>query len=116
MLNDLPKADPNDTMSVIAAVAIALVTRGERVSLERRQNRWGLFFTRQPALVGQEQRTSETVALKDAPLDVRERFLVKSEEFFRAYLKLCEDRLQKMHVSVSAADKTLALLDNLRLE
>ena len=60
-------------------------------------------------------RKTETIALKDAPLDVRERFLVKSEEFFRAYLKLCEDRLGKMKTSVTQADKTLELLSNLRL-
>jgi hypothetical protein len=116
LLNDMPKSDANDTLSVISAVATALVMRAERVSLERRNNRWGLYFTREPALVGQEARKAESVPLKDAPLDVRERFLVKSEEFFRAYFKLCEDRLKKMHASVSAADRTLALLDNLRLE
>jgi len=54
--------------------------------------------------------------LKDAPLDVRERFLVKSEEFFWAYLKLCEDRLGRMRGAVAKADRTLELLNSLRLE
>jgi len=85
------------------------------VSLERRSGRWGLFFTREPALIATERR-AETVLLKDAPLDVRERFLQKSEYFFREYLKLCEDRLGRMKGSVEDADCTLELLGTLRLE
>lgn len=97
------------------AMLAALAYRDERVSLERRSGRWGLFFTREPALIANERR-AETVLLKDAPLDVRERFLQKSEYFFREYLKLCEDRLGRMKGSVEDADSTLELLGTLRLE
>src|SRR6267143_874960 len=68
-----------------------------------------------PALVTQERR-SEAVLLKDAPLDVRERFLRRSEEFFREYLKLCEDRLGSMNGSVATADAKFSLLENVLLE
>lgn len=100
-----------DFVSLIASFII----RGERISLERRGGRWGLYFTREPAMIGQDRR-SDPVLLKDAPLDIRERFLIKSEEFFREYLKLCEDRLGRMNSSVVQADQTIALLSNLRLE
>lgn len=75
----------------------------------------GAYFTREPAALIQD-RKAEAVPLKDAPLDVRERFLLKSEEFFRAYLQLCEDRLGRMHDSVSQADRTLELLERMRFE
>lgn len=99
----------------VIAMLAALAQRDERVSLERRGGRWGLFFTREPALIANERR-AETVLLKDAPLDVRERFLQKSEDFFREYLKLCEDRLGRMKGSVEQADHTLLLLGTIRLE
>lgn len=73
-------------MDIIAAVAGGLTHEFERISLERRVGKWGLYFTRQHPLVGTERKVAETVPIKDAPLDVRERFFVKSEEFFRTYL------------------------------
>ena len=101
--------------SSIALVALErLLVREERVTLERRNGRWGLFFSRAPSIVGREL-PSEPVSLREAPLDIRERFLLRSEDFFREYLKLCENRLASMQRSVGAADRALALLKDLRL-
>jgi hypothetical protein len=111
VLNPLP--DPSNDNSV-AAVLQSFAHRPERVTLERRSGRWGLYFTREPAILAQDRR-SDSVLLKDAPLDVRERFLLKSESFFREYLAVCEDRLGKMKAAVSDGDRTLTLLDNIRL-
>lgn len=113
ILNSFANTLPPGSSDVLALL-YAFTTRDERISLERRSGRWGLYFTREQAVFSQD-RKAEAIPLKDAPLDVRERFLVKSEEFFRAYLKLCEDRLGKMKTSVTQADKTLELLNNLRL-
>lgn len=111
-----PADDETDSKSSTLLLMLrALAYRQERVSLERRNARWGLYFTREPAIIAQERKT-ESVLLKDSPLDVRERFLTKSEEFFRAYLKLCEDRLGQMRGSVTKADRTLQLLSTLHLE
>jgi len=63
-----------------------------------------------------QERKADAVPLKDAPLDIRERFLSKSEDFVRAYLKLCEDRLGRMQGAVARADQTLALLGQLQLK
>ena len=114
VLNPPPSNFGDTGVEMVAAVLVAFTQRIERVSLERRSGRWGLYFTREPAALSQERRT-EAVPLKDAPLDVRERFLTRSEEFIREYLKLCEDRLGRMKGAVSSADATLDLLENLRL-
>jgi hypothetical protein len=115
VLNPLATPPLDTGLAVVASMLGALTTRPERISLERRNGRWGLYFTREPAVVAQE-RKADTVPLKDAPLDVRERFLVKSQEFFRSYLELCKDRLSSMKQSVHEADQTIALIDRLRLE
>jgi hypothetical protein len=110
-----PEAENDAAASTLLLMLRALAYRQERVSLERRSGRWGLYFTREPAIIAQERR-AEAVSLKDAPLDVRERFLIKSEQFFRGYLKLCEDRLGQMQGSVAKADQTLKLLSTLHLD
>ena len=115
VLNPVASVGSGDNLAVLAMVLQGLVQKEERVSLERKGGRWGLYFTRGAAIVGPD-RTIETVPLADAPLDVRERFLAKSEDFFREYLKLCEDRLGTMKSSVGAANRTLALLASVRLE
>ncbi len=114
VLNPVPDADPANGASVARALLHALAIREERVSLERRSGQWGLYFTRGISLLSQD-RASETIPLRDAPLDVRERFLVKSRDFFAQYLKLSEDRLGKMRQSVLAADETLRQLGTVRL-
>src|SRR5258706_4918572 len=116
VLNPLPEPAKNSDVTALAVTFASLLHRAERVSLERRANRWGLYFTREAAFVGSQDRKTESVPLKDAPLDVREKFLLKTEEFFRAYLDLCGDRLGKMHDCVAQGDRTLALLSNLTLE
>ncbi len=115
VLNPLPQVSGDNGLAALAIVLRTLTHREERVGLERRNGRWGLYFTREPAVIAQERR-ADAVLLKDAPLDVRERFLLQSENFFRAYLELCKDRLGRMQSSVSQADRTLDLLGRLRLE
>ena len=114
-LNPLPTDFGGDAAAAAFAALASLAHRLERVSLERRSGKWGLYFTREPALLAQERR-ADAIPLKDAPLDVRERFLSKSEDFFRQYLHLCADRLGSMQTSVSHADRTLELLATIRLE
>lgn len=114
ILNPFEQAIPSGASDLIATLH-AFTNRDERISLERRSGKWGLYFTREAALLSNDRRT-ETIPLKDAPLDVRERFMVKSEAFFRTYLKLCEDRLGKMKSSVLSADRTLELLNGLRFD
>lgn len=114
ILNPLESVVPKGSSEVLA-VLYTLTSRDERISLERRSGKWGLYFTKEPAVFAQDRKT-ETIPLKDASLDIKDKFLLKSEEFFRSYLKLCEDRLGKMKSSVKSADRTLELLNNLHLE
>ncbi len=114
VMNPLPN-EPRTGAEIAVVLLGALVNRAERVCLERRNGKWGLYFTREPAAFAQD-RSSQTSPLRDAPLDIREKFLTLSEEFFRQYLKLCEDRLGTMKKSVDHADRTLGLLSQLRLE
>ena len=113
-LNPPALPSSNDGWAVAGAILVALAHREERVSLERRAGKWGLYFTREPAVLAPDKR-SEAVLLRDAPLDVRERFLAKSEEFFRQYLALCKDRLGRMKESVVKGNQTLRLIDDMRL-
>jgi hypothetical protein len=115
VLNQRPSAVNKEGWEVLGAFLEALAYREERVSLERRGGKWGLYFTRAAAAMSQD-RNQETILLKDAPLDVRERFLIESERFVRSYLDLCEDRLGRMQNSVAQADRTLDLLRGMRLE
>ena len=113
-LNPLPTDFAGDAAAAALAAMASIVHRLERVSIERRSGKWGLYFTREPALLAQERR-ADSVPLKDAPLDVRERFLSLSEDFFRQYLTLCEQRLGSMKTSIAQADRTLQLLADIRL-
>lgn len=105
---------PDPTLAALAALE-RLCVQEERVTLDRRGGRWGLYFTRAPSVIGREPRT-EALSLRDTALDVRERFLSVSEEFFRRYLEVCEDRLGKMKSAVGAADRTLQLLEAVRID
>lgn len=113
-MTDFTLNPPEAGKSDLAAFLIVLAHRAERVTLERRGGRWGLYFTRDPMALSQD-RKADVVLLKDAPLDVRERFLARSEEFFRQYLGMCEARLGGMKRAVDKADQTLALLENMKL-
>jgi len=114
-LNPPPTPTTDNGWAVAASIIGALAHRQDRISVERRGGRWGLYLTREPSVLVQDRR-GETMLLKDAPLDVRERFLVRSEEFFRAYLQLCQERLGRMRAAVAQADRTLALLDSVQLD
>ena len=74
----------------------------------------GMTIHSRAAALNQERRT-ETVPLKEARLDVRERLLTRSEDFIREYLKLREDRLGQMRGTVSSADATVGMLETLHL-
>lgn len=115
VLNPPPHPHSDDRTAVALALLHVLAVREEMVSLERQGGEWGLFFTRGISLLSRE-RISETVRLRDAPLDVRERFLVRSHEFFEHYLKLCEDRLGKMRIAIGVADQTIAHLSSVELK
>src|SRR6266404_6567338 len=78
VLNPRASVAHKDGLELLGAFVEALAYREERVSLERRSGKWGLYFTRAPAVMSQD-RNQETVPLRDAPLDVRERFLIESE-------------------------------------
>jgi hypothetical protein len=114
VLNE-PLAFKGETaLAVVGTVLLAFAHREERISVERRSGRWGLYFTRSPAVLDQDRKT-EAMLLRDAPLDVRERFLQRSEDFFRQYLKLCEDRFSRMKASVASGDHTIKLLEELSI-
>jgi hypothetical protein len=82
VLNPRPPRPPaTNGWNVLGAFLEGLDYREERVSLERRGGKWGLYFTRAPAVMSQD-RNQETVALKDTPLDVRERSLSKASVSF----------------------------------
>jgi hypothetical protein len=112
VLNAPAIPDQPTRLDVAMVFLSALAIRWERVTLERHGGRWGLYFTREPAVLAPGT-PRETVPLRDAPLDVRERFLQQSEAFFAQYLILCQGRVLRMSNAVAAADKTLAHLDEL---
>lgn len=87
----------------------------QRVSLEKVNGNWGLVYTYEPGVVKMGNDRGMRVPLRDAPLDVREKFLRRSEEFFRRYLDSCKDRLAGMKDAVSAGDRTLELLQRIQL-
>jgi hypothetical protein len=111
-----PVAAPTDASgtTMLTLMLRELSARHERVSLERRNGRWGLYFTKEPAIISQD-RGFESILLKDAPLDVREKFLGVSGTFFEKYLELCEDRLGSMKAAVGQADTTIERLLSLKL-
>ena len=111
-LNETPVIDERN---VFAAFATVLSYQPEFVSLERRKGTWGLYYFRGPAYIKHGD-SAHVAPLKEAPLDARERFLQRSEEFFRAYLQTCEGRLGKMRSAVDAADRTIELLADINLE
>ena len=114
VLNPPITLDPKEPTTAALAVLERLIVPEERVSLERKAGRWGLYFVRGSSYLTREQRT-EAVPLRDAPLDVRERFLRRSQEFFRKYLQVCENRLGTMKGAVDAADETIRLLEQVSL-
>jgi len=107
----------------IADTVLFGLTKGmtpvEQVTLEHRDGRWGLYYFRGPAALGPSASTTirpSTVPLKDAPLTVRERFLQRSESFFRRYIETVEGRLAKVKESVAAGDAALAMLEKMSLK
>lgn len=66
-LNPVQQDFGNGGLAAVATMLTALTQRDERVSLERRSGRWGLYFTREPAALTQE-RKAEAVPLKGCAL------------------------------------------------
>ncbi|MFN0009572.1 MAG: hypothetical protein ACKVXR_16870 [Planctomycetota bacterium] len=119
-LNDFPVPDSkidSIPLAVLTVLGTVLTRDIEHISMERRDGRWGLYFTRiaNPLVQRQSHSSGGFVPLKDAPLDVRERFLARSEAFFRRYLDQCGDRLASMKGAVDSADRTIAMLASLHL-
>lgn len=114
VLNPIPTPQSSDNAALVLAALRAFTHKEERVTLERRSGRWGLYYMRGAPVVGNEAPV-EPLPLRDAPLDVRERFLSASETFFREYLRLCEERLSRMRSSIGAADQTIEMIANIRL-
>jgi hypothetical protein len=115
VLEPAEPADAADEPDIISACIGAFVQRGERVTLERKDRQWGLFFARDAALIGVRD-SAALVPLKDAPLDARVRFLLRSEEFVRVYVERCKERMERMKAALAAADRTLEALDDSRSE
>jgi hypothetical protein len=99
-----------------AELVLALLAPRQFVALERRRGDWGLWYSFEPGIVKVGNAQPHSVPLRDAPLDVRERFLHRSEQFFRDYLELCRGRLGTMSSAVASGDRTIQLLQNLSLE
>jgi hypothetical protein len=102
---------PADAVAVLGLV----FSSSKLVSLERRKGQWGLYYASRPSMVLANREHTTVVPLKDAPLDVREAFLLRAEEFFHAYLATCENRLGSMKQAVESGDRALALLERLQL-
>jgi hypothetical protein len=113
-LNPKPDLVPTTTAEALTSLVRTLTVPDERVSLERRSGVWGLYYQRGPTLVTREYNPNP-VLLRDAPLEVRERFLLASERFFREYFALCEHRLGRMHEAVASADRALQLVRSVQL-
>src|SRR4051794_8388869 len=54
VLNPLVPPQSDNGVVLLASMLGALTFRQERVSLERRNGRWGLYFMREPAVVAQD--------------------------------------------------------------
>lgn len=96
------------------ALLVAMTRSAEYVSLEKRDGRWGLWFTRSAPLLGSAQRPAVTSPLRDAPFEVRMKFLRKSDDFFREYLKRSEEALGTPQQAAEMGKQTLAMLDRVK--
>lgn len=111
-LNELHDRTRTDVLEVMVLVLVPT----QRISLEKINGNWGLVYSYEPAAIRAANDRGYRGPLRDAPLDVREKFLHRSEEFFRRYLASCEDRLGSMKSAVDAGDKTLALIKSIELK
>jgi hypothetical protein len=110
-LDELPQQEKSDLLILLAAAFVST----KRVTLEKINGTWGLVYSYEPGVVRPGNDRGYRVPLRDAPLEIREKFLHRSEEFFRRYLATCQDRLGTMKVAVDAGSRTLALLRNVQL-
>lgn len=110
-----PEQQQAALVALIVAGSSIMMAPSQKVTVERRDGRWGLYYHYTPApLFGSSDRAS-CVPLKDAPIAIRRDFLQNSEEFFRGYLEICKGQLGNLAGVVEAADRTLALLDGLQV-
>ena len=110
-IDGIPERSGKPTLDLLA---VAFLPR-QRVSLEKVNSAWGLVYSYEPAPMRAANDRALRVPLRDAPLEVREKFLQRSEEFFRRYLATCGDRLGSMKTAVDAGDRTLSLLRSIEL-
>ena len=93
-LKELPSPSPETPGWEIALLAIGTLAQEQEFgNLEKHDGRWGLCYTRQPAPMNASREQAKTMALRDAPVDARMRFLERSDAFFRQYIDLCKSRL-----------------------
>ena len=69
VLNPRASVAHKDGLELLGAFVEALAYREERVSLERRSGKWGLYFSRAPA--GRPQSSAQRPERCSAPLDSR---------------------------------------------
>jgi hypothetical protein len=112
--SELPKIQ-DEGLQLAVALLQEMSRRPERVVLERREQQWGLFYTREAPMLQPNER-KHTVRLREASLDARLRFLNVSEEFFGQYLALCQERFGGLKDALTAGDHTLAMLRSLKFE
>ncbi len=111
----LDEAQEQDNTTDLALMFIKSMMSKQRVSLEKVGGAWGLIYSYEPGIVKIAGDRPHSGPLRDAPLDVREKFLRRSEEFFRRYLSTCGGRLDSMKAAVDAGDTTLELLRSIKL-
>lgn len=76
-----------------------------RVSLEKIGGTWGLFYARTNA-EHNYGRAPKTVRLQDAPLEMRERFLARADEFFTKYMALVGEATERRRGQVDKMAET----------
>lgn len=106
--------ETTDTGNAGLDVIKAVLHRNEYFSIDRKSGRWAIFYSRDPSAMGGAPAVH--VSLRDAPLDVREKFLQHSAAFFDMYLQRSQDRLAQMKSALTAGGQTLAMLDSITLK
>jgi len=87
----------------VLAVVATLGTKLEVVKVDRHKGRWGLYYW--TFRLGAPE--APTVLLRDAPLDVRRRFLDRAEEFCRNYAEQAQE-LRRVRAAEEAEREAIA--------
>lgn len=115
-IDPLEKPTGEDGAAALWVLARMSLDR-EYFTLERAQNGvWGVYYTKKPGMFNQAAGVIGPLPIRQASLDVRKKFLEKSEAFFREYLKRCNARFVDLKGTIAAGDRTLELLSQVKLE